>query len=79
MHFGLWAAPTATTVINVLTSGFTHGPGSAVSSAARNVANDSPERPGDVNRINAAPGPSTPEPAGPRARIADIRNSPPIG
>ncbi len=31
MLFGLWAAPTAATVINVLTSGFTHGSGQAVS------------------------------------------------
>lgn len=49
MLFGLWAAPIAATVINVLTSGFTHGPAAAVFAAVPHAAHDSPRWPGGVN------------------------------
>lgn len=54
MLFRLWAAPTATTVINVLTSWFTARADTGGLSAGRNAAHDSREPPDAVNTFIAS-------------------------
>lgn len=53
MLFRLWAAPTATTVINVLTSWFTARADTGGLPAGRNAAHDSREQPDAVNTFIA--------------------------
>lgn len=80
MLFGLWAAPIAATVINVLTSGFTHGPVPAVFSAVRYAAHDSPRWPGGVNGFIRALRSGAPEQSGGPAPFSrNITCRPPIG